>query len=78
MRHYLFGEKLQNRTGADSVLPAFTAAVSHMAKGNEDMPYAELRPADTGLMAEPLQTLQRLVPNMSRKDWDGFLEELNS
>ena len=61
----------------ERVLPAFTAVVSHMARGNEDMPYAELRPADTGLMAEPLQTLQRLVPGMSRKDWDDFLDELN-
>lgn len=61
----------------ERVLPAFTAAVSHMARGNEDMPYAGLRPADTGLMAEPLQTLQRLVPSMSQKDWDDFLNELN-
>lgn len=64
----------------DRVLPTFRGVVKKlgvMNENGEDIPYAELRPAESGLMAEPLQTLTRFVPDMTQEDWEAFLVRLN-
>lgn len=41
------------------------------------VPYAEQKPKETGLMAEPLQTLRRMLRDVPAEAWDDLLRELN-
>lgn len=64
----------------EKILPVFMNVVKKMGvmgSQPQEMPYEELRPNTMGLMAEPLQTLQRFAPNMTDADWDKFFREIN-
>ena len=62
------------------IMPMVNAIIARMGMGKEQqtaMPYADQRPKETGLMAEPLQTLKRMLRNLPEEKWDTLLAELN-
>lgn len=72
-------EHPEGRAFLDSIMPMVNAVIARMpqAKAMNEMPYAELRSKNTGLLSEPLQTLQRMLPNISKEQWKELLEKLN-
>ena len=62
------------------IMPMVNAIIARMGMGKEQqaaMPYADQRPKETGLMAEPLQTLKRMLRNLPEEKWDTLFMELN-
>ncbi|MCH4207190.1 MAG: glycoside hydrolase family 3 C-terminal domain-containing protein [Solobacterium sp.] len=65
----------------DRLMPSFRAVIAKLstaaASAETDIPYGDLRPDTVGLMAEPLQTLQRFAQGMTEEDWEKFFQEIN-
>lgn len=62
----------------EKIEPMLQAMLKRMGPGNTlQMPYAELMPQTVGLDSEPLQTLMRMFPNISRDKWKKLLVDLN-
>lgn len=62
------------------IMPMVNAIIARMGMGKEQqaaMPYADQRPKETGLMAEPLQTLKRILRNLPEEKWNALFVELN-
>ena len=59
------------------IMPTINAIIERMGKNNVEMPYAELMPGTMGLEAEPLQTIMRMVPQISEQEWEAFFAEIN-
>lgn len=62
------------------IMPMAEGIIKRMGKnkGSEPMPYEELRPLNMGLLSEPLQTLKRMLPNITEDEWKSVLAEMNS
>ena len=64
----------------DEIAPVVNAFIERMGMGKakqDAMPYAGQMPKNTGLMAEPLQTLKRMLRSVPEEKWDELLKELN-
>lgn len=59
------------------IMPTINAIIERMGKSNVEMPYAELMPGTMGLETEPLQTIMRMVPQISEQEWEAFFAEIN-
>lgn len=64
----------------DRIMPMVNAIIARMNAGapQAEMPYADEVPKSVGLMVEPLQTLKRMVPNISEEEWDRLFAEMNA
>lgn len=60
--------------------PMVNAIIAQMGMKDAQMqvPYADKKPPETGLMAEPLQTLQRMLRQVTPEEWEQLLKELNN
>ena len=72
----------RNPVGAEfleQVMPIVNAIIERMnyGKSETEMPYAEMMPKTAGLEAEPLQTIMRMVPQITAEKWDVFFEKIN-
>ena len=68
------------RSFLNGVMPMVNAIIERMGMGKEKqaaMPYAGQMPKNTGLMAEPLQTLRRMLQNIPEEKWNDLFRELN-
>ncbi len=78
------GEAQKNPAGKaflQRVMPMVDAIIERMGMGKEKqaaMPYAELMPREAGLMAEPLQTLKRMLRQIGEEEWNTLMEEMNA
>lgn len=61
----------------ERIMPAVDAVIQRMGKKEVEMPYVELMPKTMGLEAEPLQTIMRMTPQIGRREWEKFFEEIN-
>lgn len=62
------------------VQPMVDAIIAKMGMGSgiqQSMPYAELRPKEAGFLSEPMQTVKRMLPNVSEKEWDELFRQMN-
>ncbi len=73
------GKNPAGKAFLERIMPAVDAMIKRMGKGkdSEPMPYEELRPVNMGLMSEPLQTLKRMLPDITEAEWENTLEEMN-
>lgn len=63
------------------IMPMVNVIIERMGMGKEKqktMPYFDEMPKNTGLMAEPLQTLKRMLQNIPDERWEKLLDELNA
>ncbi|MDE5717376.1 MAG: fibronectin type III-like domain-contianing protein, partial [Lachnospiraceae bacterium] len=72
----------RNPVGAEfleQVMPMVNAIIERMNYGKvqTEMPYAEMMPKTAGLEAEPLQTIMRMVPQITAEKWDAFFDKIN-
>mgnify|MGYP002733140319 CR=1 FL=1 len=67
------------RAFLEQVWPRVEALIARMGMqgAQNSVPYAELRPRESGLMAEPLQTLQRMLRDLPPEEWETLLRDLN-
>lgn len=72
VRKHPVGEEFLNR-----IMPMVDAIIQRMGQKQVEMPYAELMPGTVGLEAEPLQTLMRMLPQISEQEWNTFFTEIN-
>lgn len=79
------GDVMRNPVGrefCEGAMESFMAVVSRMKgdlrKAEAELPFADLRPRDMGLMSEPLQTLRRFATSKTDADWDEFFERINA
>ena len=71
---------LAGKSFLDGIMPMVNAIIERMGMGKEKqatMPYAGQMPKNTGLMAEPLQTLKRMLQNIPEEKWDDLIKEMN-
>lgn len=68
------------RAFLDRTWPMVQAILDRMGMrdAQASVPYADLMPEETGLMAEPLQTLQRMLRNIPAEEWEQLLQDLNA
>ncbi len=64
----------------DGVMPMINAIIKKMGMNDAQskMPYFDEAPKDMGLMAEPMQTMKRMLPNISEEQWNELFEKLNA
>lgn len=78
------GEVMRHPAGKeffDCVMPRVNAIVERMGMGKEKqalMPYADQIPRETGLMSEPLQTVKRMLSDISEEEWSELFAALNA
>ena len=72
----------KNPVGAEfleRIMPTVNAIVEKINYGKTEMemPYAELMPIISGLEVEPLQTIMRMVPQITGEEWEAFFKKIN-
>lgn len=64
----------------EEVKPMIDAVIERIGMGKDKqaaMPYSEMMPKSTGLIAEPLQTIKRMLRNIPEERWEELLKQLN-
>lgn len=76
-------EEVQNHPAGKAffkkVQPMLNVVFSRIGMDNvqSTMPYAELRPKQTGFLSEPMQTVRRMLPMIPQEKWDALFAQLN-
>lgn len=72
-------EHPEGKAFLNQLMPRVNAVIRRMGmdKAQETMPYKELMPKHMGLMAEPLQTVMRMAPDVPETEWLALFERMN-